>query len=61
MKGYIQGQSIILTQPLPENIKDGDEVEISVSVIPHHKYPFPTFDLQVNDESLKREKVYESD
>lgn len=43
MKGYIKGKTIILTDSLPENIKDGDEVEVSFSVIPKLKYCFPTF------------------
>lgn len=58
MKGYIKGQSIILTQPLPENIQDEDEVEVSLSVIPQKKYSFPSFDLKIKDEYLKREKIY---
>jgi hypothetical protein len=61
MKGYIKGQSIILIQPLPENIQDGDEVEVSLCVVPQKKYPFPTFNLEIKDEYLKREKIYESD
>ncbi|MFB2920422.1 hypothetical protein [Aerosakkonema funiforme] len=61
MRGYIKGKSIILTDSLPENIKDGDEVEVSFSVIPKPKYSFPTFKLGIKDEYLKREKIYESD
>lgn len=61
MKGYIKGKTIILTDSLPENIKDGDEVEVSFSVIPKLKYCFPTFKLGIKDEYLQREKIYESD
>lgn len=61
MKGYIKGQSIILTQPLPENIKDGDEVEVSLSILSKPKYPFPTFYLGIKEEYLNREKIYERD
>ncbi|MDJ0515005.1 MAG: hypothetical protein QNJ74_01690 [Trichodesmium sp. MO_231.B1] len=61
MKGYIKRKTIILTDSLPENIKDGDEVEVSFSVIPKPKYCFPTFKLGIKDEYLRREKIYESD
>jgi len=61
MKGYIKGKSIILIESLPENIKDGDEVEVSFSVTSKSKYSFPTFNLEVKDEYIRREKIYESD
>ncbi len=59
MKGYIQGQTIILTEPLPENFFEGEEVEVIINIIPKQKYPFPTFKLGIKDEYLKREKIYE--
>lgn len=61
MKGYIKGQSIILLDELPDNLKEGDRVEVSITVITKQQYPFPTFDLGVKDEYLKREKIYEPD
>ncbi|MGK7900234.1 MAG: hypothetical protein AB4352_02260 [Hormoscilla sp.] len=59
MKGYIQGQTIIMLEALPENIKEGDEVEIAITPILKKKYPFPTFELEVKEEYLSREKIYE--
>ena len=61
MKGYIQGKTIILLDPLPEHIKDGDEVDISITTITKEDYPFPTFDLGVKDEYLTREEIYEQE
>ena len=61
MKGYIQGKTIILLDPLPEDIKDGDEVDISITTITKEDYPFPTFDLGVKDEYITREKIYEQE
>ena len=61
MKGYIKGKSIIIIDSLPENIKEGDEVEVFFSVIPKQKYSFPTFNLGVKDEYTRREKIYEPD
>ena len=59
MKGYIQGQTIILLERLPENIKEGDQVDIAITPIPQENYPFPTFELGVKDEYINREKIYE--
>jgi len=39
MKGYIQGQKIILLETLPKNLKEGDEVDVSMT-IKHKKIPF---------------------
>lgn len=61
MRGYIQGKRIVLVDELPEELKDGDEVEISITPVSKPQYPFPTFKLSVKDEYLKREKIYESD
>lgn len=61
VKGFIQDQAIILTEPLPENFQDGDEVEIAIVQIKKKIYPFPTFDFGIRDEYLSREKIYESD
>jgi len=61
MKGYIQGQTIILLGKLPENIKEGDRVEIAITPIVKEDYPFPTFDLGVKDEYISREKIYEQE
>ncbi|MBD2546612.1 hypothetical protein [Planktothricoides raciborskii] len=58
MKGYIQGQTIILIEPLPENLREGDEVDVSIAIKPQKTYPFPTFQLGVKDEYLNREKIY---
>ncbi|MGL6343102.1 MAG: hypothetical protein ACRC80_28685 [Waterburya sp.] len=61
MKGYIKGKNIILLENIPENLKEGDEVDILIVPIPVEKYPFPTFELGVKDEYLNREKIYESE
>ncbi len=59
MKGYIQGKTIILLETLPENFKEGDEVDILITPKSTDNYPFPTFELGVKDEYISREKVYE--
>jgi hypothetical protein len=61
MKGVIKDKTIILTEPLPGDLKDGDEVEIAIVQIRKKSYSFPTFDLGIKDEYLNREKIYESD
>jgi hypothetical protein len=61
MKGYIHDQSIILTETLPNNLENGDEVEITIVEIQKKRYPFPTFNLGVKDQYLNREKIYEQD
>ena len=62
MKGYIQGQTIILLDRLPEMLKDGDEVDISIhQTSRQYQSPFPTFQLGVKEEYLKRDKIYEQD
>jgi hypothetical protein len=33
MKGYIHGQSIVLTEALPANLNDGDEVEVMITIV----------------------------
>jgi len=54
MKGYfdIQGQTIILLEPLPENLRE------SIALNPPKKYPFPPFQLGGKDEYLNYEKIY---
>ena len=59
MKGYIKGKNIILLENIPENLKEGDEVEILITPISEENYPLPTFELGVKDEYLNREKIYE--
>ena len=61
MKGYIKGKNIILLENIPENLKEGDEVDISITPVADEDYPFPTFELGVKDEYLNREKIYESE
>jgi hypothetical protein len=61
MKAFIKDNQIYLTDPLPENLQNGDEIEISIVQIKKKKYPFPTFNLGVKDEYLNRERIYESD
>jgi len=51
-------KSIILIEPLPNDIQNGDEVEISIIHIKKKTYPFPVFDLGVKDEYLEREHIY---
>ena len=60
MKGYIKGKKIILLENIPENLQEGDEVDISINPLPEANYPFPTFELGIKDEYLNREKIYES-
>ena len=59
MKGYIKGQTIIPLDTLPENLKKGDEVDVSITIKPRNTYPFSTFKLGVKNEYLNREKIYE--
>ena len=59
MKGYIKGKNIILLENIPENLKEGDEVDIFITPVVDKDYPFPTFELGVKDEYLEREKIYE--
>ncbi|WP_416670335.1 hypothetical protein [Egbenema bharatensis] len=61
MKGYIKNKSIILVEALPDSIEEGDEVEISIIQVKKKAYPFPVFDLNVKDEYLNREHIYEPD
>ena len=61
MKGYIKNKTIILIDPLPENLQDGDEVEVSVTATPKQTLPFPTFNLGIKDEYLERDRIYEQD
>jgi hypothetical protein len=61
MKGIIKDKKIILTDPLPEDLQDGDEIEISIIQVKKKSYPFPTFNLGVKDEFLNRERIYEPD
>ncbi|MDJ1173233.1 hypothetical protein [Roseofilum capinflatum] len=59
MKGYVQGRTIILLETLPGAIKDGDEVEITITPLRQEDYPFPTFELGVKDQYISRENIYE--
>jgi hypothetical protein len=61
MKGYIKDQVIILLEALPETIKEGDNVEITITSVTPSTYPFPTFALGIKDEYLNREKLYAPD
>ncbi|PSB17781.1 hypothetical protein C7B76_09170 [filamentous cyanobacterium CCP2] len=61
MKGYIKNKNIILVEALPDSIEEGDEVEISIIQVKKKAYPFPVFDLNVKDEYLNREHIYEPD
>jgi hypothetical protein len=59
MKGYIKDKTIVLTDTLPDNLQDGDEVEVSIISIPKQKLPFPTFDFGIKDEYLERDRINE--
>ena len=59
MKAFIKDKKIYLTDPLPENLHDGDEIEILIVQIKKTNYPFPTFNLGIKDEYLNREHIYE--
>jgi len=61
MKEFIKKKTIILTDPLPENLHDGDKVEIAIVQIRKKNFPFPTFDLGIKSEYLNREHIYELD
>jgi hypothetical protein len=61
MKGYIKNKTIVLVDPLPENLQDGDEVEIVITPKPNQTHPFPTFNLGIKDEYLERDRIYEQD
>ncbi|BAZ46183.1 hypothetical protein NIES4102_32120 [Chondrocystis sp. NIES-4102] len=61
MKGYIKGKKIILLENIPDNLKEGDEVDISITLVVDENYPFPTFELGIKDEYFNREKIYESE
>ncbi len=61
MKAFIKDKKIYLTDPLPGNLQDGDEIEISIVRIKKKNYPFPIFNLGIKDEYLNRERIYESD
>lgn len=39
--------------------KDIDEVDILITPWSTDNYPFPTFELEVKDEYISREKIYE--
>ncbi|MBD2772294.1 hypothetical protein [Iningainema tapete] len=58
MKGYIKGKTIILEDKLPDDLNEGEQVEVIVIPL-KKKYNFPTFQLGVKDEYLTREKIYE--
>ncbi len=58
MKGYIKDKKIVLLDALPGTVKNGDEVEVTITAVPQPSYPFPTFNLGVKDEYLNREKLY---
>lgn len=61
MKGYVKDKSIVLIDSLPEDIQEGDEVEVVVTLVAKRKYPFPTFRLGVKENYVNRDKIYESD
>lgn len=61
MKGYIKGKNIVLLESIPDNFKEGDQVDISIEPLPEADYSFPTFELGIKDEYLNREKIYEFD
>ncbi len=58
MKAYIKSETIVLQEQLPQNIIDGEQVEFIIIPLTK-KYDFPTFKLEVKDEYLKRERIYD--
>jgi hypothetical protein len=60
MRGYIQDQSIVLTEGLPEQFANGDEVEIVIQVVNQPQPPFPTFNLGIKAEFLDRGNDYQA-
>jgi hypothetical protein len=60
MKGYIQDQSIVLTEGLPAHFANGDEVEIVIQVVKKPQLPFPTFNLGIKAEFLDRGHDYQA-
>lgn len=61
MKGYIKGKTIILEDTLPPDLTEGEQVEVIIIPLTKKKYNFPTYKLEIKDESLKREIIYEHD
>lgn len=63
MKGIVKDKTIILAEPLPEGLQDGDEIEVVIVSVRKGKeaYPFPVFDLGIKGEYLEREHIYEPD
>jgi hypothetical protein len=61
MKGYIQDQSIVLVEALPEELANGDAVEITIQAVKKPDFPFPTFNLGVKQAFLDRDKLYGHD
>lgn len=61
MKGYIKGTTIILEDTLPADLTEGEQVEVVIIPLTKKKYNFPTYKLDIKDESLKREIIYEHD
>lgn len=59
MKGYIKNKTLVLIDPLPENLQEGDEVEVFLTAAPKQDLPFPTFNLGIKDEYLERDRIYE--
>lgn len=50
MKGYIQDKSIILTESLPEELLNGDEVEVVITVLKKQEQPNPSPSLGLADD-----------
>jgi hypothetical protein len=61
MRGYIQDQSIVLVDALPEELANGDAVEITIQAVKKTHLPFPTFNLGIKEEFLDRDKIYGHD
>ena len=58
VKGIIKGRSIVLEEILPEQIREGERVEVIILPLSKKGYRFPTFKLGIKEEYLKREKIY---
>jgi len=58
VEGIIKGRNIVLEETLPEQIKEGERVEVIILPLRKKDYHFPTFKLGIKEEYLKREKIY---
>lgn len=59
MRGIVKGNTIVLEDRLPPDIRDGESVEITIVSKKKKTYLFPIYPLSIKKEFLSREKIYE--